>query len=133
ADLPAGVELRALTDALVEDESLLNEHLAQHALFEQHAFAALNTALFEGGMLIQVKPGVVLERPLVLAYLTSAEAAQRAVYPRTLIVAEEGAQLQVAEFHRGGTAEYLYCPVTEIVVGANAAVHHHSIQEIDRD
>ncbi|HEX5513946.1 MAG TPA: Fe-S cluster assembly protein SufD [Gammaproteobacteria bacterium] len=132
-DLPAGVTLRPLIDALQSHDALLEAHLGKYAPVNGHAFAALSTALFEGGVLVHVGRGVALERPLVIAYLVSANAEQRAVYPRTLIVAEEGAEIRVAEFHRGGAGVYLNCPVTEIVAADNAAVHYHSVQESGPD
>lgn len=127
--LPAGVTLRPLSEALETDDAVLSAHLAQHASSEKHAFAALNTALFEGGVLIHAAAGVEVDQPVVLANLVSAEASDRAVYARTLIVAEAGAKLQAVEFHRGDAGVYLNCPVTEIVVSAKAVVEHHLVQE----
>lgn len=127
--LPEGVTLRPLMDALGAEEAVLSAHLAQYASTEKHVFAALNTALFEGGVLLHVAAGVKVDQPVVLANLVSAEAADRAIYPRSLIVADAGAQLQTIEFHRGEAGVYLNCPVTEINVSSKAVVHHHLVQE----
>lgn len=129
-ELPAGVTVQPLVEAAHSAEALLQAHLGQQAPAEKHPFAALNLALFEGGVLVHVPRNVILEQPLVLAYVASGEAEQRAVYPRSLIVAEEGAQLRVAEIHRGGTGgAYLNCPVTEISAAANANVDYYLMQE----
>lgn len=127
-----GVDVRPLHDALVEDAPVLSAHLGRYAEIDAHAFGALNTGLFEDGALLHVARGVVVDQPVVLAYLNSEEAADRAVHPRTLIVADEGAQLQVAEWHQSGEFGYLTTPVTEIFVGANASVQHHKLQEEGR-
>jgi Fe-S cluster assembly protein SufD len=124
-----GVELRPLHAALAEDAAVLSAHLGRCAEVDAHAFGAINTGLFEDGALLHVGRGVVVDRPMVLAYLNSEEAVGRAVHPRTLIVAEEGAQVQVAELHQGGEGAYLSTAVTEIFVGANASVQHHKLQE----
>src|SRR5690606_7550773 len=97
----------------------------------EHPFAALNMALFEGGVLVQAGRNQVLERPLVLVHLASAAARQHAIYPRSLIVAEEGAQLQLVEVHRGRAGEYLNSPVTEIVAAPAANVDYYVMQESD--
>lgn len=131
-DLPAGVTLLPISAALAGDDSVPAAHLARLAAVEEHPFAALNTALFEDGALLHVGRGIVLERPVVVAYLASAEAAGRAIYPRTLVVAEEGAEVRITELHQGGEGVYLNCPVTEIVAAANAGVQHHIVQESGR-
>lgn len=128
ADLPAEVTVRPLTEAVQSEEALVQAHLGEQAPNE-HPFAALNLALFEGGLLVHVPRNVILEQPLVVAYVASAEAEQRAVYPRSLIVAEDGAQLRLAEIHRGTAGTYLNCPVTEISAAANASVDYHLMQE----
>jgi Fe-S cluster assembly protein SufD len=127
--LPSGVTVRAFGHAIEEADPLLGTHLARQVSGEGHAFAALNTAFFEDGALIHVARGVEVERPIVVAYLNSAEAEGRAVYPRTLIVAEDGAQVRIAEFHQSVDVAYLCAPVTEIVVRANAGVHYYKVQE----
>jgi len=131
--LPAGVTVQPLLPALERHDALLEAHLARLSGEREHPFASLNTALFFDGVLIHAGRGAVLERPIVVAHVASAEATGRAVYPRTLIVAEEGAELRVAEFHLGGEGAYLSCPVTEIDVAANASVHHHKIQQEGAD
>lgn len=130
--LPEGVTLSTLSDALQAENAALEAHLGQHAPTDKHVFAALNTALFEGGVLVHAAAEVELEQPLVIANLISPQATDRAVYPRALIVAEAGAQLQTVEFHRGDAGVYLNCPVTEIVVADGAKVNHHLVQENDK-
>lgn len=124
-----GLTVRPLHQRWETDEALLGEQLGALAATADHAFAALNTAFFEDGALVHVARGVVVEQPVLLVFVSSAEAAEHAVYPRTLVVAEEGAQVQLVEFHQGPDQVYLSAPVTEIVVGANAGVQHHKVQE----
>jgi len=128
-DLPAGVTVRPLLAALASHDAVLKEHLGRVIGEHDHVFAHLNGALFFDGVLIHAARGAVLERPIVVIHAVSAEAAGRAVYPRTLIVAEEGAQLKVAELYVGPDAPYLCCPVTEIAAADNASVHHYKIQQ----
>lgn len=125
AGLPKGVELRPLHHALERDETGISDYLSDAG----NPFAGLNTAFFEDGALVRLARGVVLERPLAIAYLNSDRAASHAIYPRTLIVAEAGAQAAVAEFHQGADAAYLSCPVTEIHLGANAQLQYYRLQQ----
>lgn len=129
--LPQGLTVLPLAEAVRRQESLLRTYLGQHAEAAEHPFAALNMALFEGGVLVQAGRNQVLERPLVLVHLASAAARQHAIYPRSLIVAEEGAQLQLVEVHRGRAGEYLNSPVTEIVAAPAANVDYYVMQESD--
>lgn len=129
SSLPAGITVRPLSQALDQLEAVLDAHLGEYVTVESHAFAALNTALFEDGAVVHVARGAVADRPVAIAYLNSEENDGRAVYPRTLIVAEEQAQVSVAEFHQGADVAGLCCPVTEIAVAANAVVRYHQVQE----
>ena len=131
--LPSGVTVSSLAAALVGGTPVLGDHLARRARFDDHAFVALNTALFRDGVLIHVPHGVVLEKPINLIHVGRPSAAvgepAPAAFPRYLIVAEESSQVTIVEQY-GSLAEgvHLTCPVTEVVVGPNAVIDHYKLQ-----
>lgn len=85
---------------------------------------ALNAAFMQGGVVIHVPQGVVLDRPLYLrCIVTGADA--RAIYPRVLVTVGEGASVTLIEAHQGrdGIA-YQTNGVVEIKAAAGAKVQH---------
>ncbi len=130
-NLPAGVTLTGLADALGSQPELVTSLLGKYAPFEnapEAAFVALNTAGFTDGAFLHVPNGVVVEGPIHLLYLTTG-AATTAVHPRTLIALGEHAQASVIESYAGPDgAAYLTNAVSEIVLGPAAVLDHYRLQ-----
>ena len=128
ADLPQGVVVSSLADALAEYPELVHPHLARYADYEGSGLTALNTALFENGLFVHVPRGGVLETPVHVHYVTAGLDAPLATQPRTLIAAGDGASLKVVESYSGMTDQaYLTNAVTEITVGRDGNVEHYRI------
>lgn len=121
------ITVKPLSECWDEEDGALAEHLGRYA--PEHPFGFLNTAFFEDGSLVRLGRGAHLTQPLLIIHVASEEASGRAIHPRTLILAEEGAEASVVEFYQGPDQRSLRCPVTEIVVGANARVSHYKVQE----
>ncbi len=102
-----------------------------------HPFAALNTALFEDGAVIEIPAGVVLERPLHVLWLSASGAGGAAAetvevsFPRLLVLAGENSQASIIETFAAvgaGAGRYFVCPAAEIVCEAGAVLHHTRLQ-----
>jgi Fe-S cluster assembly protein SufD len=142
AGIPAGLRVASLAAALGESASSLGnhangleDHLGRHAGYRDHAFVALNTALFEDGAFIQVAPNTVLKQPVVVFFATFPGAEPTVTHPRNLVLAGAGAQASFIEIHAGfhGTrvesaGPYFTNAVTELVAGENALVDYTRIQ-----
>jgi Fe-S cluster assembly protein SufB len=95
---------------------------------EDNKFAALNSAVWSGGSFVYVPPGVTVEMPLQAYFrINMAELGQ---FERTLIIADEGAQVHYVE---GCTApiystDSFHSGVIEIVVKEHARVRYTTIQ-----
>lgn len=127
--LPEGVIVTNLAKAIRENTELVSDHIAGYPDTFEHAFAALNTAHIRDGAFVFVPKNVVLEKPVFLCYLTDAEGDPVVTYPRTLLVAETGAEATVVEEFAGREGDvYLTNAVAEIVVGENARVDHVVLQ-----
>jgi len=91
------------------------------------ALSALNTALMEDGVVVYVKAGEELDKPLhVLSVATGAEVM---MHPRNLIVAERGAKATVIEHYVAlDEGAYFTNAVTEIFAADEAVVHHYMLE-----
>jgi Fe-S cluster assembly protein SufD len=91
--------------------------------------AALNTMLFEDGLVVTVPAGIA-GGVLDLLSLGSATDRPAAFHPRHLIRLEAGASLTIIETATGpAQARYLHNPVYEIEVGEGATLTHVRLQQ----
>ncbi|MGH9382574.1 MAG: Fe-S cluster assembly protein SufD [Thermoanaerobaculia bacterium] len=127
-DLPAGVVVDSIAAALESGDETVEQHLGRYAKFEEHAFVALNTALWSDGALVRLPRGVVVEKPIHLLFLGRPGESPTASFPRNLIVAEEQSQARVVEQYASlGDGVQLTCPVTEVLCGPAAVVDHYKL------
>ena len=130
ADLPRGVRVGSLAEALRGDGQALEAHLTRHAPVDGSPFTALNTAGFRDGGVLHVPAGLDLERPVHFVFVTTEEAEGTAIHPRNVIVVERGARASVIESYvtlaPGGV--YWTNPVTEVAAGAGSWLEHTRIQ-----
>ncbi len=123
----AGIEVSNLAAGLAKHGDLIQRHLARHAVFDDNAFAALNTAFLNDGALIVVPRDVVVTAPVHLLFIAAEPLA--ASYPRCLVVAEPGSGVTVLEdFVSLQDAAYFTNAVTEIAIADDASVNHVRVQ-----
>ena len=135
-DLPEGVRVMTLGEAVRVEPEVVRAHLGHHADSDEEAFTALNTAFTEDGVFVHVARNVQAVEPIHALFLSTAGdsegtgGAPRMTHPRNLIVAEEGAEATVIE-HYAAAEEgvYLSNTVTELAARANARLHHYVIEE----
>jgi Fe-S cluster assembly protein SufD len=128
AELDVDAQVMTFGEALKEAPELLAERLGTLAPATQ-AFTALNTAFMADGVVIRVPKDVALETPIHILYLTDAHANNASLHPRTLVIAERGAQVTLVEtFATLGGGAYFTNHVAEVVVGDNARVDHYKVQ-----
>jgi Fe-S cluster assembly protein SufD len=128
--LPAGVTVKPLRDAVREDAEALEAVLGRRTRAEAHPFIALNAALLEEGVFVQVRPGAVAPAPVQLIFLSSgAGEAPVLASPRIVVVAGANSEAALVELYAGveGGASFTNA-VTEVVLGENAQLHHYKLQ-----
>jgi Fe-S cluster assembly protein SufD len=92
------------------------------------ALANLNSALWRDGAHVLVPVERRLKVPIFLVHL--ADEAEAMLYPRSLIVLEEGAEAVIVEHYRGSAATaYWRNAVSEIVLATGARLTHIRIVE----
>jgi Fe-S cluster assembly protein SufB len=91
-------------------------------------FAALNSAVWSGGSFIYVPPGVKCEMPLQAYFRINQENAGQ--FERTLIIADEGAQVHYIEGCSAPvyTSDSLHSAVVELVALPGARITYTTIQ-----
>ena len=126
-DLPAGVEIGSLAEALTSKPETVLEHLGSLAQFNSQPFIALNTAFLHDGAIVHVSDHAIIEMPLHLLFLTT-DAPDQMNHPRVLVIAGENSQVRVVESYAGlGNARYFTNAVTEVVVRDSAVVDHYKL------
>src|SRR5271169_528200 len=94
AGLPVGVWFGSTGVAIDKRPELVRKALETPAIDRDRSFSALNGALFSDGFILDVAPGVVLDRPIEIVHLASCEISG-SLHTRSLVAlgAESGVQL----------------------------------------
>src|ERR1700760_994708 len=123
-----GVIFTDMDTALREHEDLLREYWATVIPPNDNKLAALNSAVWSGGSFVYVPAGVKVEMPLQAYFRINTE--NMGQFERTLIIAEEGADVHYIE---GCTApvyssDSLHSAVVEIIAKPSARVRYTTVQ-----
>jgi Fe-S cluster assembly protein SufD len=94
--LPEGVAVQSLRDALAQGDLHVMSALASADIGAQDSALALNAALMQDGVVVQIAPAARIERAIELVATTSAEAEQ-STYTRALVMLGEGAHANLVE------------------------------------
>ena len=122
------MRVTSLAEAVKNDGHAVQQHLAQHASFEEDGFTALNTAFLSDGAFVHVSEGFGSSPPVNLIFVTTKRTEPQVSYPRTLIVTERNTRLTVVETYLGRPgAQYFTNAVTEISLGDGADVDHYRL------
>lgn len=89
-------------------------------------FAELNDAFCTDPVLLDVPDGLVVERPFLLVDWVSSEGI--VTFPRFVLRAGDGSELDVVEWHGSDDVASLACHVTELDVGAGSRLGYANVQ-----
>jgi Fe-S cluster assembly protein SufB len=123
-----GVIFLSIEEGLRQHPDLFREHFGKVVPIADNKFAALNSAVWSGGSLVYVPPGVKVDLPLQAYFrLNVANIGQ---FERTMIIVDEGAQVHYVE---GCTApiystDSFHSGVIEIIVKKGARCRYTTIQ-----
>lgn len=124
--LPAGAEVRALSQALVDAPDHVQDGFGNER--QGSSIAALNLALVSDGAVISLARGVVLEQPIHLVFIAASE--QAASFPRNIIQADAGAAADIIEHYIGqGSSTTLTNTVTRANLAPDARITHIKLQQ----
>jgi len=123
-----GVIFCSFSDAVQNHPDLIKKYLGSVVPYSDNFFAALNAAVFSDGSFAYVPKGV--HCPMELSTYFRINAADTGQFERTLIIADEGAQVSYLE---GCTApkrdeNQLHAAVVELVALDNARIKYSTVQ-----
>lgn len=128
-----GVIIMELAQAAAEHPELVRRHLGTAVAMDHDKLAALNGALWTGGVFVHVPDNVKVEKPIRVArWLPEGGGAH---FPRTLIVA--GANSHVAYVDEFGSPDFeaptLSLGAVEVIAGDGADVQYVAMQQWGHD
>lgn len=127
--LPDGVIAGSLAEVLSTHPELVEAHLGRYASYREHPFVALNTAFLGAGAFVYVPPGIVVEEPFHLLYLTAGLDRASVVHGRNLILAGRNTETNIVEDYVGlDESPFFTNVVTEVVLEDNATMEHYKVQ-----
>ncbi len=129
-----GVVWLPLEQAVREHEELLRKHfMAQPIKLGSEKYSALHAAFCSAGSFLYVPKGVEVELPLVALHWATAENA--AVFPHTLLIADDLAKVTLVDFfasHDRSARNYA-CGVNDLYASPGARVTYISTQDWGAD
>jgi Fe-S cluster assembly protein SufD len=131
--LPRGVTIRSLAEAIEADDQRVQRHLARVASVEQNPFVALNTGYLRDGAYLHFARGTTVSGPIHLLFVStsgsSTDGQPSVSHPRTLVLFDDNVEATLVETYAGTAGTYFTNAVTEIVVGADCRIDHCKMQQ----
>ena len=128
--LPEGVQVAGLAEALTRDPGPIVDRLGSAVGKVPHGFAAMNSAFVGDGALVEVAPGVQLEKPIELLFVSGCSGEGFLSLPRNLVILGEGSQCSIIERHISfGAERSLSNSLTEIILDKNATLNYCCAQD----
>ncbi|HEX4853299.1 Fe-S cluster assembly protein SufD [Arenimonas sp.] len=132
ADLPAGVELRPMSQALAADDARAVAVFGRVFDEADALFAKFNAALALEGVLLRVAEGVRADATLNLVFVGAPAAGDAAAHLRHLVELRAGASATVVEHHLGvGAHRHLANHVMHVHLARDARLVHARVQAED--
>lgn len=130
SDLPAGLTLLPLSQALRSDAESLRFALTRHYREAGDAFARLNAALAGDGVVLRVAADTKIAQPLHLLFIGAPAEADCGWHLRHVIELGEGAELSMVEHHTSaGEQGHMATMVGDIVLRDGASLQHTLLQD----
>ena len=123
-----GILFCDIDTAIKEYPDLVRKYLGTVVTSNDNKFAALNSAVFSGGSFAYVPKGVKTPMPLQAYFKVSA--ASSGQYERTLLIAEEGAEIVYSEGCSSvqDTGTNFHAAVVELIAKKSGRIHYTTIQ-----
>ncbi|QYM77536.1 Fe-S cluster assembly protein SufD [Horticoccus luteus] len=131
-----GVIVTTIADALVTHPELLRRHfMAQPQKLGSEKFTALHVAFLRDGAFVYVPRGVEIADPILITHVMAGSGT--AVFPHTLVVAEENAKVTVVDYFvstdRDSGAHQLAVGANDLYAAHGAQLNYVAVQDWSRD
>jgi Fe-S cluster assembly protein SufD len=123
-----GIEILSLSNA--KTLPLVQENYNRYADVQEDAFAALNTAFSNDGVVIIISAGVAIEIPVYIFQVGSSQEQAVISHNRLLLIAEKNSKAKISciAVSKNENTESFSNSVMEIVVGENANLEFDLLQ-----
>lgn len=128
-NVPEGVIFTDILTAAAQHADLVGRYLGTLFPMEQNLLTASQAAHLNGGALLFVPRGVVVEEPLQVVYEAEDGEAQ---YLHTLVIVEDNAEVTLLERYEG-TGDYLHVGVVEAFTHQGARLRYGYLQNHSQD
>lgn len=124
------ISIRNIQDVIQTQPELLKPYFDQSQFANDIGFAQTNTALFQGGLFIQL-PKNYQANEILLLCLTTEQPELSMYHARNIIVLDTGSQAQIIEYHLGLAGnEQLASTINEIFLAGNATCNWTRLQNL---
>jgi Fe-S cluster assembly protein SufD len=128
AGLGNKVRVSSLAKAIRSGIGRPERHLGKIAVFDNHAFTALNTAFIRDGAFVEIQADAVVDAPIHLIFISEGRG-ESISHPRNLIVAAQNSRASIIESYICvRDTPYFTNAVTEISIGEGARLDHYKLQ-----
>ena len=128
--LPQSVHVMPLSKALAENHEAVGGRLGRLTGVDFSPFAALNTAFMEEGAVVRIAPGTVVDKPIVLQFLSKASSAPVMSHPRILVEAGGRSEATLIEHYCGDQDAANFTNIVgEFMLDRGAILNHYKLQE----
>lgn len=129
-DMPEGLTLQPLSQALAGDTEPLRFSLSRYYREPGDAFARINAASAQDGVVLRVAAHAKIARPVQLVFVAAAAEADLAWHVRNVIELGEGAELHLVEQHLArGKPNQLATVVSDIELREGARLQYTVLQD----
>ncbi|MBE0404060.1 Iron-sulfur cluster assembly protein SufB [Halomonas citrativorans] len=128
--LPQSIHVVPLSKALAENHEAVGGPLGRLTSVDFSPFAALNAAFMEEGAVVRIAPGTVVDKPILLQFLSKANSAPVMSHPRILVEAGGRSEATLIEHYCGDQDAANFTNVVgEFMLDRGAILNHYKLQE----
>jgi Fe-S cluster assembly protein SufD len=126
SELPT--EVVRFSQASPDQQKIIKQHLGSVIEGDKHLFSGLNNAWLDEGVLIHLKAGQELSKPVYLVQVSQGTVSY-AINHRLLVVLEQNSRAEIIEHFISASEQqsHFVNAVTEIVLQDNACLHHYNL------
>ncbi len=130
-DLPRGLTILPLTEALEKYKKNIQECLFRYEVKSENYFCSLNQVMAQDGFLIRVDPKVSIEKVIHILYVNNPGDKKAIFSPRNIYLGSQLSEATILETHcsTSTTATYLSNGLTDIYLDEGAILHHTRAQK----
>ncbi|MDW8223709.1 MAG: Fe-S cluster assembly protein SufD, partial [Gemmatales bacterium] len=126
----ANIDIWSWQDACRQQLDFLEQYWNRLARWQQHPFAALNTACFQDAVIIRVFPNQDVQTPIhILIHHSPDSNEPQACFPRILLCLESGSKATLVETYQGGGQRCFTCGVVELFLERGAQLDYYKVQQ----